>query len=305
MSRVVIIGYGSIGARHARLLVDAGADVACVTRNAACPHPLFSTIREAVAVFSPSHVLISNATSRHGPALRELAATGWRGPVLVEKPLFDSAEPVEPPAGLAVSVAFNLRFHPLVKQLKSRLSAFTLHAATFYVGQYLPDWRPQDDYRRSYSASRQAGGGVLRDLSHELDLAAHLCGAVQKVIGLGGRFSGLEIDSDDVFHLMATAQRCPVVSIAMNYLDRPARRVLTVTGSDVTAVLDFIAGTLHINDDVIMEKPDRDATYRSQLNDFLARREDTLCSFAQGRQVDGVIAAIERSVAAGSWISLS
>ncbi len=65
MSRVLIVGYGSIGARHARLLAAAGSDVACVTRNADCPYPRHGAIVGGVAAFAPTHIVISNETSRH------------------------------------------------------------------------------------------------------------------------------------------------------------------------------------------------------------------------------------------------
>jgi predicted dehydrogenase len=305
MSRVLVIGYGSIGKRHARLLAESGATVACVTRNRECPFTLYPSIAGAVTAFRPSHVLISNETVRHAPALEELGASGWRGPVLVEKPLFDGTQPFVPPSGMTLSVAFNLRFHPLVAALKSRLAGRELHSAAFYVGQYLPDWRPHEDYRQSYSASRAAGGGVLRDLSHELDLAACFCGPLQKVVGLGGKFSGLEIDSDDVFHILATAERCRAVNIVLNYLDRPARRVLTLNGPALTVVLDFIAGTLMVNDELIMAKPERDATYTAQIADFLRGEDSTVCSFSEGRHVDSVIAAVETSVRDRCWISVA
>ena len=44
------------------------------------------------------------------------------------------------------------------------------------MGQYLPDWRTNADYSKSYSASFEMGGGVLFDLIHEIDLAVNLMG---------------------------------------------------------------------------------------------------------------------------------
>ena len=306
MHRVLIAGYGSIGARHGRLLAEMGADVACVTRNRNCPFPIHADLATAVQAFTPSHVLIANATADHAPTLAALRATGWRGPVLIEKPLFD--QPVDPgdAAGFRFSVAYNLRFHPLVAELRRHVGRQHWFSASFHVGQYLPDWRPGTDYRLAYSASRARGGGVLRDLTHEIDLAVLFCGGMRRIAALGGQISDLEIDSDDVFHLLGQAERCPVVSIELNYLNRTPRRVLCLNGPGRTVVLDFIAGTLDIDGQRIEAKPERDVTYIAQLEAFLGgSRAGELCTLAEGMAVDAIVDAADRAAREGVWVTIA
>lgn len=301
MNRILVVGYGSIGARHARLLAAAGGQVACVTRNTDCPHACYDGVAAGITAFAPTHIVVSNETARHAGTLADIAAAGWRGPVLVEKPLFDEASGMIP-SGLEVTVAFNLRFHPLVLQLHERIAERAIFSADFYVGQHLADWRPGTDYRKSYSASRVLGGGVLRDLSHEIDLVQFLCGPLNLVAALGGHFSKLEISSDDVYHVLGRAERCSAVSIMLNYLDRPARRMLRLSGDGFTATLDFIKGRLEVEGAVTEIALERDATYIAQIADFLAGRTSIACPAELGAWNCKVVAAAERSAATGVFL---
>lgn len=304
MRRALVVGYGSIGARHARILAEMGSRVACVTRNFDCPYPAFPTLEAGLAHHAPSHVVVANATADHELTLRTLAEMGWDGPILAEKPLFMRAvNPIDFSA-LKLVTAFNLRFHPLVQQLLERCAGHRLFSAEFHVGQYLPTWRPDQDYRTGYSASRDRGGGVLRDLSHEIDLAQLFCGPFMQIAALGGHFSDLEIDADDVFHLLARAERCPVVSVQMNYLDRVPRRTLCLNGDGFTAVLDFPNGLLDVNGVTVAAKPERDHTYRGQMRAFLDGDFARLCSLREALQVDRVVGAAEAAVRNACWIDL-
>lgn len=302
--RLLVVGYGSIGARHARVAAGLGAAIACVTRNTACPFERFDGLATAISAFRPSHVLIANATADHLPSLDALFATGWNGPVLVEKPLFHVAVPASRYAGRDIVVAYNLRFHPLVRALGERVAGWNLTTASFRVGQYLPDWRPGTDYRTSYSASRAGGGGVLRDLSHELDLAYRFCGPLRHLAALGGHLSPLEIDSDDVFHIIGAAERCRAVNIEMNYLDRTASRILTLNGAEGTARLDFIAGRLDVAGETIEAKPERDATYTAQLVAFFAGERHEFCQLVDALHIDATALAAEQASTTRTWCTV-
>ena len=303
--RVLIVGYGSIGNRHGRLAAQEGAEVACVTRNLGCTFAAFSTVGEAVRRFDPSHVIIANATSDHAAALSSLHACEWTGPVLVEKPLSDKPLSLGMLTSFQVYVAYNLRFHPLIEAVRNEVHGAALFSASFHVGQYLPTWRPASDYRLGYSASRARGGGVLLDLSHELDLAALLCGDFDRVAAIGGKFSTLEIDSDDVFCMIAETARCPAVVVELNYLDRQPRRTLCLNGDGFTAVADFISGRLSVNSKVVELGAETDTTYREQLRAFLQGDGRVLCSLAEALRLQATIAAARTAACSRTWVAVA
>ncbi|MBA7582435.1 hypothetical protein ES708_24363 [subsurface metagenome] len=66
-----------------------------------------------------------------------------------------------------------------------------------YVGEYLPFWHPYEDYRKSYAAKKELGGGVLRTLSHEIDLVQYWFGEYEKIFAKISKISDLDIEVDD------------------------------------------------------------------------------------------------------------
>jgi predicted dehydrogenase len=299
--RALIIGYGSIGGRHARLLADMGHEVACVTRNPECPYPAFADIPSALADKTPWLAVIATATTDHDANLRTLLDAGFTGRILVEKPLFTNT-PKEPfTAGDNVSVAYNLRFHPMVTRTRELLAGRKVLNARFAVAQYLPDWRPGTDYSKSYSASRAKGGGVLRDLSHELDLAQFLLGGWKRATALGGRYGDLKIDSDDQYSVLMETANCPMVGVHMDYLSRTPHRGFEITCADRTLKADFMGGFLTVDGTVEEFPPERDATYRLQL-EAMAVGDPTPCTYGQGLALVGLIEGLERAAAQHIWI---
>lgn len=303
--KALVVGYGSIGARHARILDDMGHEVRCLTGNNECPFPVEENLSDVVTQWGPDIVLVANATASHFETLADLRRFGFAGRVLIEKPVvaFSSAlsQPSFEGAG-EVCVGYNLRFHPVVERLKAVLEGVPLYTARLHVGQYLPDWRPGSDYSKGYSASREQGGGVLRDLSHEFDLALWLLGDWQTVTAVGGKVSSLAIDSDDAFAVLMTTNRCPVVSIHVDYLNKPARRGIEINGEGVSMYADLINNRLDINGAVEEYSVERDTTYEKQLELFTAGQTGAMCSLSEGVEVVKLIEAIELSAVEKRWM---
>lgn len=299
--RSLVIGHGSIGARHARILRELGCPVAVVSRHAA-GEGFYQEIPRAIESHRPEYVVVATPTTEHAVTLEGLARHGFDGWVLVEKPLFDSLRAPLQVGFKGVFVGYNLRFHPVLRALRERIADARVVSAQVYVGQYLPHWRPGTDYRQSYSASRQAGGGVLRDLSHELDYVHWLFGRWQRLTASGGHLSALEISSDDVFSILMNCDRCAVLSLSLNYLDTVHQRHLTVNLDGHTFVADLIKGTLQHDSDVMTFSVERDDTYISQHQAVLAGRHHELCSLTDGLETLHTIESAERSAATRSWI---
>jgi predicted dehydrogenase len=166
----------------------------------------------------------------------------------------------------------------------------------------LPLWRPGRDFRSVYSASKEQGGGVLRDLSHELDLLIWLFGDWQRLTAIGGHLSDLEINSDDMFALMMTFERCPVVTLELNYLDRVGRRRIVVNGIRKTYEADFMTGVLMVDGEREEYGCQRDHTYVEMHRAILEGRSGDVCSFDEGLGVVAMIDAAEMSAVSGGWV---
>ena len=293
--RVLVIGYGSIGSRHTRVLINLGCKVSVLSKRVVEFEPCYDNLKIVLKEEQPDYVVITNKTVEHYSTLLELSRLGYKGIVLVEKPLFHTLLQINVDQFKAVFVAYNMRFNPLIQKLRNFLKKEKVLSVQAYVGQYLPSWRPERDYRLSYSANKVEGGGVLRDLSHELDFITWIFGGWSSVTALGGHFSHLEIDSDDIFSIMGVTTECPIVTVQLNYLDRVTHREILINTEQHVVEVDFLQQTISIDDQVEKFDVERDLTYRLQHQAVLKEDYKYLCSIDDGIEVLKLIDAIESS----------
>jgi predicted dehydrogenase len=304
---VLIVGYGSIGQRHARLYRQLGCRVGVVTRRLSVvtlpESEGYATLEAAMQAKAWDIIVIANRTSEHLQTLEELARWQYTGDILVEKPIFDRPVLLSLHDEMRIYVAYNLRFHPIIAKLRELIEGQRLLSAQMYVGQYLPTWRPGRDYTQNYSVSKAAGGGVLRDLSHELDLIQVLFGSWCRLTAIGGKYSHLQGDSDDLFSLLIETDRCPMINVSMNYLDRISQREIIINTDQLTMKADLVKGSLQINqEDVTNIQLDRDSTYLSQHIAMMKRDYRHLCSYTEGLEVVKIIYAAEKAATERTWV---
>lgn len=280
--KVLVLGAGSAGARHARHLAARDANVfvadpdaaraAAVAAATAVPYDLGDLRRfDAIVVASPNSFHEEQA----------LAAVAEDRPVLVEKPLAITgagAQRVADAGGDLVMVAYNLRLHDPVEQLVARVHAGDVGSVLgvrLWFGSYLPAWRPDVDYRTTYSARRDLGGGVLLDAIHELDLALWLLGPDLRVVGaFVGRLGDLEIDVEDTVKCVLVSGGTVPAEISLDYLSRRYRRGMEVVGDTATIRLDWARSVLEIEDEqgIVGEEANTpvERSYEREVDAFLA-----------------------------------
>lgn len=301
LTRALVIGAGSIGTRHARILAELGLDVAVVSARTDLDPPAHPTVAAALAAHDPGYVVIATETARHTTAVRELAGAGFGGTVLIEKPLAVTAGDLAEVPFRALRVGYNLRFHPVTLRLAELLAEAEVVAVDAYAGQHLSTWRPGRDLAAQYSARAGEGGGVLRDLSHELDYLGLLFGHWTRVVALGGRLADVTVDSDDAWGMLAAFERAPIVTLQLNYLAQPPRRRLVVTTPTGLVEADFIAGEITHDGRVESLPSDRDETYRRMHAAMLVGGLGATDA-AEALEVERLIAAVERSAAESRWV---
>lgn len=214
--KLLLVGLGSIGQKHLSILNKMkGIELAALRTskgllNNSTPITTFYTLEEALA-FHPDGVIISNPTSLHVETALPFLKAGCK--VLIEKPIddrFEKAEKLEPYKDL-IRVAYCMRFHPIMQFLHVKFQEELPFKVGFKRSFYLPKWHPYADYTKEYTAQRKLGGGVIRTLSHELDLAIHWFGEPTDVIGVTDKVSFLSIDTDDyAFFTLKTQQQTRV-----------------------------------------------------------------------------------------------
>lgn len=197
-------------------------------------------------------VVVATDTSRHVPDTLEALDAGARL-VLVEKPVAPTADDAtrlaQHPLGSRVRVCAPLRFHHGLEALRRALPSLGCPLAARVESQsWLPDWRPDRDFRESYSA-RPTEGGVLRDLVHEIDYAAWVLGRPVEIQGLvagsqARRSPVLGLPVDESADLQWSTAAGHTVSLRLDYVTRPTRRRITLTGAQGSLEWDVLCATL-------------------------------------------------------------
>jgi len=303
--KIAVIGAGSIGSRHARILQDLKHEVVIVSShvNSQLGTAKYKSISDALKHDQFEYVVVASKTSQHLNDLNELCNAKFAGSVLIEKPLFASSHRVAKNNFEFAGVGYNLRFHPAVLWLRGVLPRLgKISSANFYAGQYLPTWRDNNDYSNSSSAKATSGGGVLRDLSHELDLAQHFFGDWTQLTACGGKFSNLEIETDDTFSILMKTKACNALSIQLNYLDRIKQRNITINGDNGTINVDLISGAAQFNEITQTFELQSDQTYLAEHTAMIEKDATTLCTFDEALAVVETIDAIEKASNKQKWI---
>jgi predicted dehydrogenase len=263
--KVLIVGCGSIGRRHARNAYKLGAQVSLCDINKDRMNAFSSEVeaREcytdyklAASVSSVDAVIIATPSNLHVDPAQEFLQHGMH--VLMEKPLcsdVESAYELEKlvkKTDLVFMMAHTYRFRKEWVEIKSLLNNDPLgniSSVEFLGGWYLPDWHIHEDYREEYASQKKMGGGVLlTSLSHFFDLVGWLFGDIVKIVGAKMKLSDLEIDVDDAVVCIMKTNRKIAVTIVEDFLSRDPRRTLRINAEHGHMEADFHRGTLKVWD---------------------------------------------------------
>ncbi len=325
--KALVVGSGSIARRHLNnlrwLLPD--SEVGCVSASGrlladgeTVATMQFSSMDAALS-WAPCLAVIASPAPLHlAHACRFLDANVS---VLIEKPLSDSWGRVrEAATQLArhqdrIEVAYNLRFLSSARRMKALIEerrVGRILGLRVDVGQYLPDWRPRADYRRQVSANRSLGGGVLLELSHELDYVNWLFGRFDRVFCITSNSGQLEIDVEDTADILLFRDDL-TAQIHLDFLQRRASRSCKVIGSTGTLHWDLIANRITLDspsgEEVLFSDPtvDRNDMYIEQLRGFIdvaAGRALPRITLEEGLAVLNMIEAMRESAAIGRPVPL-
>src|ERR1700722_808102 len=253
--KALVVGCGSIGRRHAKNLKSLGLRhfAFCDTNpealkqcSAEVQGELFSDYKEALQSFKPDFALICTPPVYH---VEEASAALRAGShVFIEKPLSHESSGIEVLIAEArrrdrnVQVGYNMRFHPGLKILKELIDSGKIGRVLWLnveAGQYLPDWRPWQNYRESYSARHELGGGIILDGSHELDYICWLLGRPTEVTCRAEHLSSLEVDVEDSAWIYLSFPERRRAELHLDFVQRAYTRTCKVVGETGTALWDF------------------------------------------------------------------
>lgn len=285
--KYLIIGLGSIGSRHLKNLAiidkqakfvvyrssDKKSNYLDEIQKESCVKVL-TDLDKALAE-EPDACIICNPTYLHIETARNVFARCKN--ILIEKPISDSMNGVDElltdvkkHKGI-VFVAYNMRWHPMVKRVKKILDSGKLgkiHFARLEAGQYLPDWR-KVDYKNVYSSKKALGGGVVLDLSHEIDTAYWFFGKPKEVAGHIAKVSKLDIDTEDIAEI-TMKYKDMVCQVHLDYLRKKAKRTMDIIGDKGSLYADLITQKITLFDEIIdLSHKDANEMYIEELKHFI------------------------------------
>jgi len=255
--RILIIGGGSIGQRHLRNLTGLGMrDIVLVEtdkqRRAQLKDNKYLKVYGDLNLVAKERfdgALVCTPPNSHLGIAWKLIRSNIHS-LFIEKPLSHTLKGVNEFISevenrkIQVLVGYNLRFHPgltLVKKLLKEKRIGKVLSVRIEAGQYLPDWRPQQDYRKSYTAKKKLGGGIILDGSHEIDYLFWLLGDIRpvEIFCFAGKLSPLEVETEDTAEILLKFSSGLIANIHLDFIQRTYFRSGKFIGEKGTIIWDY------------------------------------------------------------------
>ena len=276
--KIAFVGLGSIATRHLKnvqtYLASLGDSCTVDLYRSSLGRPLAEELQtlvnntylyadEILTDRKYDVVFVTNPTSLHYETVERFAA--HTNSFFIEKPVFDSTEVDESIfkriEGKQSYVACPLRYNPVLQYVNEHVDLSKVFSARAISSSYLPDWRPGQDYRKTYSAHKDLGGGVSIDLIHEWDYLTWLFGMPTECQQMISKVSNLEIDSDDLAVYLGRNEKT-TFELHLDYFGRQTLRTLDLFTEDDTIHCDLIGGS------VSYLKEERTVKLESERNAF-------------------------------------
>ncbi|MCT7519013.1 Gfo/Idh/MocA family protein [Aliarcobacter cryaerophilus] len=297
--KVLLIGFGSIGKRHYEVLskLSEVQSIDLVTKQNIENIVCYKNLEIVENINQYDYFVIASETNKHFEQLDFLEKNVKDKLIFCEKPLFESKQDLKIKNN-KVFIGYVLRFHPLIKKLIEFIRNENIILVNAKCGQYLPSWRQNSDYRDCYSAKKEQGGGVLLDLSHEIDYVQLICGNINEIKSYQVKISDLEINSDDLTMLIGKTDKNIFVNISIDYISKITHRKLFVETFENSYELDFISNKLIKKDKNGLEEIysfsnlERNYMFEKMHLDIF-NQQKSVCTFKEALEVMNTISTIQ------------
>ncbi len=306
--KFLIAGLGSIGRRHLKNLLELGQKDIVLYRTQQSTlgdeglqdFQVEHDINKALG-HNPDAVIISNPTALHMEVAVPAAEEGCA--LFIEKPLASTPDDLQQLESILmkrnniVFSAFQFRFNPGLRKINQLIENKLLGTPISfecYWGEYLPDWHPWEDYRKSYSANHALGGGVVKTLCHPFDYLHWLFGEPSGLFAVTGKASNLEMDVEDFAEVIINFKKRVTGHLHLDFYRKPVRHDLEITCSEGVLFWD------HSNGNVRVRRPDkseeifaapgvyeRNMMFLDEMRHFInlvEGKEQKVCDFNDGKK---------------------
>lgn len=288
--KICFVGIGSIAKRHIKNLIavcqerEIDVQIDAVRRKSSDKTDVdvyFTNVYYSIEEISSLYdiAFITNPTEFH---LDTLDAWGRKAKhFFIEKPLanlnqIDRIYKTRINEGAIYYVACPLRYNAVIQYIKENINTQNVLAIRSISSSYLPEWRPGTDYRKTYSARRELGGGVAIDLIHEWDYLTYIFDFPQKVYSMSGKISELDINSDD-YAIYIAEYRDKIVELHLDYFGRKTIREIQLITKEDTIVGDIT------NNKISFLKSGKKIEFLETRDDFQKRELNHFLDMVEGK----------------------
>lgn len=279
--KIIFFGLGSVGQRHAKILLENYSHNLYAFRSGANGETNSLGIKEIyswdqVKNLQPDIAFITNPTSLHIETALKCAEIECK--LFIEKPIDKDTEELDKlleivkKKSLVTYVAYNLRFNPVIKKLKEYLGSYQPLYGRVVCTSFLPGWRPGTNYLKSYSANTAMGGGVILDLSHEIDYVNYLFGEIKETKGRFSKISNVTVDVEDYADMLVMSGSVRV-NVHIDFLSQQRQRYIQIDFDGLTVVGDLINTQIkeyerEAEKNIIKLEYERGQEYKEQMRYF-------------------------------------
>lgn len=254
--KICFVGVGSIAKRHIKNLslvkeeLNIEISIEALRRESSEADDLPEGVNKVYTSIEKlpkdyDAIFLTNPTRSHADML--IALHDHAKHFFIEKPIA-SLDTVDKLSDFAFRkdsvyyVACPMRYSNVIRYLRKNIDVRTVRSVRCISSSFLPEWRPGIDYRTTYSAQKEMGGGVDVDLIHEWDYLTYLFGMPTRVKHFSGKISNLGIDSNDYAIYIAQFGPNMIGEVHLDYFGRKSIRRIELFTDEDTIAGDLIEG---------------------------------------------------------------
>ena len=219
-----------MGRKHYEVLKKITNNITILTKQKKINHKRITLVKDILKL-DPDYIVISCETIKHYSFIKFIEKNLKNKIILIEKPIMEKFRNLKIKNN-KYFIGYNLRFHPVILFLKKIIKQKDVNFINLNCSSYLPHWRKNIEYSKSNSALKKKGGGVILELSHELDYIKWLFGSINPIFKFNKKISNLKINTDDILIIFGKIKKNININICMNFFSRYNNREIIIDGKN-------------------------------------------------------------------------
>lgn len=266
-----IIGKGSIGIRHSKNLFKLNIKTFFLRRK------IITTNKNELSsddkkIKKMDFFIITNPSSLHLGTIKNVLK--YNKPILVEKPFITQKKILEEIKGFKkIFVLYQMRYDPRINFIKKKIKKKEIKKSIFLWRTYLPSWHNNEDYRKSYAAKKNLGGGAIFTMSHEIDLAIYLLGNV-KYLKVKTKKNKLKINVEDNAEIFLKHTSGSESKIFLDFASKKLKRNFKIYNKKNYIFWNFYKDKVQFQKKSIKFRYNNDDIYFKEIKDTVKKIKD-------------------------------